>query len=308
MSDAVSSLENRPPPRKQRPFRRAVLRGLGLVLPPLLTVVVFLWAWSLIESYVLQPMENLAERVILSAIWDVRTKAPAADEAGRYRALSGGQWIPVEVYDVVDANPGEMEPVSARAYFGRYVHVQYLRRSRVIPLFLASFILILYFVGKFLAAGIGRWFWNTFEGLIRRLPLVRNVYSSVKQVTDLVFSEQELKLNRVVAVEYPRKGIWSLAFVMSEGLLDIRAAANEPVVTLFVPSSCMVPIGFTVTVRKSEIIDLNITLDQALQFYISCGVVIPGHQQYHEAPNGRPIPAPASTPAPGAPSAAIPLS
>ncbi len=128
-------------------------------------------------------------------------------------------------------------------------------------------------------AGVGRIVVTGFDTLIDRLPLVRNVYSAVKQVTDLVFSEQEFQFNRVVAVQYPREGIWSLGFVVGDSLLEIRAAANEPVVAVLMPTSPMPATGFIITVRKSEILDLNISLDEAIQFIVSCGVVAPPYER-----------------------------
>ena len=68
-------------------------------------------------------------------------------------------------------------------------------------------------VCKVLAARVGLLFCNFFEQILHRLPIIRNVYSSVKQVTDFVFGDQEIEYTRVVAVEYPRKGIWSIGFV-----------------------------------------------------------------------------------------------
>jgi uncharacterized membrane protein len=158
------------------------------------------------------------------------------------------------------------------------VQIEYLKPWIVIPSFLAVFVAVLYFLGRFLAAGMGRWMWATCESVIHRLPVIRNVYSSVKQVTDFVFSEQSIEFNRVVAVEYPRRGIWSVGFVTGESMLDIRSAANEPVLSVLMPTSPMPMTGFTITVRKSETIDLDLTIDQAIQFVVSCGVVIPSQQ------------------------------
>ena len=129
-----------------------------------------------------------------------------------------------------------------------------------------------------MAAGFGRMFWNLVEKGIFRLPLVRNVYSSVKQVTDFMFSENEIEYTRIVAVEYPRKGVWSLGFVTGESMWQIREAAGEPVLSVLIPSSPMPVTGYTITVLKSETVDLDITLDQAFQFTISCGVVVPPQQ------------------------------
>ncbi len=276
-SDEVTKTEE-PAPRR-RPFRRAVLHGLGVVLPPLLTIVVFLWAWNLISAYVLTPVENAARRLIVTAIWDVRTQRPAAAHVKSYQELGSGEWIPRHVYEVVKANPGPALPQTAQGCYERYVDLAYLQRTMVVPVFLAVFVLVLYLLGKFFGAGIGRWLWSLFEGLIERLPLIRNVYSSVKQVTDYVFDERRVGFNRVVAVEYPRHGIWAIAFVTGEGILDVRAAANEPVLSLLIPTSPVPGTGFTAMVRKSEVLDLNMTVDQALQYIVSCGVVVPPHQQ-----------------------------
>jgi len=164
---------------------------------------------------------------------------------------------------------------SANEFYRIFVEQKFLQWYIVIPFFLCVFLLMLYLLGKFLAAGVGRFFWMQFERVINRLPVIRNVYSSVKQVTDFMFSEREIEYTRVVAVEYPRKGVWTVAMVTGESLLDIRSAANEPVLSVLIPTSPMPFTGFTVTVKKSETIDLNITIDQAFQFIVSCGVVAP---------------------------------
>jgi uncharacterized membrane protein len=266
------------PVRPQHPFRRAVLRGLGIVLPPLLTVVVFIWAWTLISGYILKPVEGLASLALIRWEWDVHRTRPGAAEIENYQQLATREWIPQHIYDDVNANPGTDRPHTAFEYYRRYVRIEYLKPWIVIPTFLLVFIAALYLLGRLLAAGVGRLMWASFERVIHRLPLIRNVYSSVKQVTDFVFSEQAIEFNRVIAVEYPRKGIWSIGFVTGESMLDIRSAANEPVLSVLMPTSPMPMTGFTITVRKSETIDLDLTIDQAIQFVVSCGVVIPTHQ------------------------------
>ena len=268
--------------KASRPFRRAVLYGLGVVLPPLLTIVVFLWAWNLISAYVLEPIENASRRLIVSAIWDVPAQRPDAAHAAAYRQLSTGEGVPRDIYEVVKANPGPVFPQTAQGCFDRYVDLTYLRRTTVVPVFMVVFVLVLYLLGKFFAAGIGRWIWSLFEGLVERLPVIRKVYSSVKQVTDYLFDERRIGFNRVVAVEYPRHGTWAIAFVTGEGILDVRAAANEPVVSVLIPTSPVPGTGFTVMVRKSEVLDLNMTVDEAIQYIVSCGVVIPPQQQIRE--------------------------
>jgi uncharacterized membrane protein len=289
--------------RSFAPFRKALTRGLAIVLPPLLTLVLFLWAWNTIDSYVLGPLESTARSVVLWSIEDIHDDKDIQAEI-RSREAAGGNpivreennhkyykspqhgrlvkinrsWIPEQVFEMVSANPGSIQPTTATSFYDRYVQLRYLQRRYVIPAFLALFILILYLLGRLLAAGVGRFIWRSMEAIIERLPLIRNVYSAVKQVTDFAFSENELQFTRIVAVEYPRRGIWSMGFVTGEGMLDIRMAANEPVVSVLMPTSPMPATGFTITVPKSETIDLNITMDQAIQFCVSCGVVVPTEQ------------------------------
>ena len=267
------------------PFRRAVLRGLAVVLPPLLTIVIFLWVGKTINEYVLIPIESVARHVLtLTPLAEIHDKVPdGANSTGPQTfELDGieftsvaGQWIPTHVIAQVQADPGAEVPATAEAYYDRFWDLTYLRREFVVPLFVSCFILLLYFLGSFLAAGMGRILYHQFERLITQLPIIRTVYGSVKQVTDFIFSEQEIAYTRVVAVEYPRKGIWSLGFVTGESMLDLRTAANEPVLSILMPTSPMPATGFTITVRKSETIDLNLTADQAFQFIVSCGVVVP---------------------------------
>ncbi len=278
-------------PFPKHPFRLAVLRGLGVVLPPLLTIVIFLWVGNTVAVYLLEPLESGARNawvwqwatILDESDMDTLTVDVGTRDGTDYRRVADDKFIPVRVYSIVQQNPdSEPRPTTAKGIYLRYVELEKLPRYRVVPFFLSIFILLLYFLGRFLAAGVGKFFWNIFERGIHQLPLVRNVYSSVKQVTDFLFSQRDVEYTHVVAIEYPRKGIWSLGLVTGESLLDIFDAAGEPVLSVLIPTSPMPVTGYTVTVKKSETVDLNLTVDQAFQFIVSCGVVVPP-QQIREA-------------------------
>ena len=295
--------------RSFNPFRIATLRGLGILLPPLLTIMLFAWAWNTIERAILLPVESLSETALAYAIEDIRSDSMIELETSGlenvqerfksnpkgklYTSLDGtlliqfnNQWLPLDIFEMVNANPGTANLSTAHDYYKRYVQLRYLKRHLVIPAFLAIFLGVMYIVGKLLAAGIGRFFLHQFESLINRLPIIRNVYSSVKQVTDFAFSETDVQFTRVVAVEYPRRGIWSIGFVTGESMLDIRRAAGEPVLSVLMPTSPMPATGFTISIPKSETVDLDITIDQAIQYCVSCGVVVPDHQSAKMAIEG----------------------
>ncbi|MCA9134106.1 MAG: DUF502 domain-containing protein [Planctomycetales bacterium] len=261
----------------------------------MVTLLLLIWISSAIEQYVLLPLELGSRAVIVWATADVYTSPPAAaemvDESNdnlgfTYEGLDyvqaplGGKYLPEYVVGWVNARldmlPRTMQnPLSAKNYYQAYVKLRYMPRWFTIPLLLLILLSVLFFVGRFLAAGVGRFFVTGFERVINQLPIVRNLYSSVKQVTDFVLSEREIEFTRVVAVEYPRVGIWSLGFVTSDSLPPLRAALNEEMSSVFIPTSPMPMTGFTINVRKRETVELELTIDQAIQFIVSCGVVCP---------------------------------
>ncbi len=276
------------------PFRRAVLRGLGVVLPPLLTIVFLLWMWNAVRTYILTPAKDLALAAAVQQNWDVLTEPPqdvdresfGKDALGQvktfkynnktYARLSSDEWIPAHVFKRVRENPGEELPVTAEGYYRRYYELEHFHPAFMVPLLFCLLILVLYLLGKIIAARIGRALWNYVEGIIHHVPFINTVYSTVKKVTDVVFADNEIQFNRVVAVQYPSRGIWSVGFVTGESLPEIFAATGEPMLSVLMPTSPAPFTGFTVSVRKSETIELSISVDQAFQFVVSCGVVIPG--------------------------------
>ncbi len=280
--------------------RRAVLRGLGVVLPPLLTIVVLIWAWNAIESYVLRPVETGIRHTIVWSIGKTYSKVPdgatASSVGGRvmdgflYNGVeyvpdpTGRRFLPATVVRMVDENAtyfgmSATQPATASAYWHRYVELEYMPRYLVVPVFLILFLTALYFLGRLFTNGIGRWFVMTFDAAILSIPIVNKVYGSVKQITDFAFEDREIEFNRVVAIQYPREGIWSVGFVTGSSMREISEAAGEPMLSVLMPTSPMPMTGFTVTIRRSEAIDLDLTVDEAIQFVVSCGVVVPPQQR-----------------------------
>ena len=298
MMDSKNKKPDSNPPRSGG-SRRAILRGLGIVLPPLLTIVVLIWAWNTIENYVLRPIESGVQHAI---VWSIPDKTfselppgAIANSTGKNDGFlyngteyvpgpTGRRYLPDYVKKVVDDRSDYFgtyspPPASANAYWHRYVQLQYMPRWQVVPIFICVFTIVLYFLGRLFTLGMGRWFVKGFDHAILSIPVVNKVYGSVKQVTDFAFSEREIEFNRVVAIQYPREGIWSLGFVTGDSMREIAEATGEQMLSVLMPTSPMPMTGFTVTVKKSEAIDLNLTVDEAIQFVVSCGVVVPSQQK-----------------------------
>lgn len=279
------------------------------MLPPLLTIVLLIWAWNAIENYVLKPVETGIRHTIVWGIQQTYTGgAPDGAIRTNDRRLdgftykgdrfvpdpTGRRFLPEYVVTTVNENadyfgPYAASPASASAYWHRYVELKYMPRSIVLPLFLVVFLTLLFFLGRLFTNGLGRWVVGTFDATILRIPVVNKVYGSVKQVTDFAFSEREIEFNRVVAIEYPRRGIWSLGFVTGNSMIEIAEAAGEPMLSVLMPTSPMPMTGFTVTVKRSEAIDLNLTIDEAIQFIVSCGVVVPTQQLVAKPIEAKPV-------------------
>jgi uncharacterized membrane protein len=198
--------------------------------------------------------------------------------------VSFGEWsVPFRDYEIVAKKhslPAEM-PATSNGLYMELVTIRYFgSQFLLIAGAVSVLIILLYFLGRFVTARVGSWVVQKTETVfLAKVPLISHVYSSVKQVTDFFFSERTVEYNRVVALEYPRRGLWSIGFVTSDSFLEITVAAGEPLVSVLMPTSPMPMTGFTVNVPRSEVIDLNITIDQAFQYCLSCGVLIPEQQK-----------------------------
>ncbi len=136
-------------------------------------------------------------------------------------------------------------------------------------------------VGALLASVVGKTLWRAVEKFIMNTPFLRQVYPYVKQVTDFFFSRQEQQqmFSKVVAVEYPRNGIWSIGFVTGAGIKKINDNIKKEFLTILVPTSPTPFTGFVIIVPKEQTIDLEMTVEEALRFTVSGGLIAPGVEQ-----------------------------
>jgi len=146
---------------------------------------------------------------------------------------------------------------------------------------LVIFFIFTVIVGWMAKGLIGRSLIHWAERIVDRMPVVRSLYNGLKQIAETVFSQTDTSFERACMVEYPRRGIFSLAFVTGDGLSQITAENGEQLMTVFVPSSPTPITGYTVFIRRSEVISLNLSVDEAIKLVVSAGVIVPDREKLH---------------------------
>ncbi len=136
-------------------------------------------------------------------------------------------------------------------------------------------LLILLVVGATTSNFAGRKLVQWGDAVVSRIPVVRSIYSSVKQVSDTVFSESGNAFRTTVLVQWPREGVWTVAFVTGAPSGEVAAYLRDEFVSVYVPTTPNPTGGYFVMVRKSDCVELDMSVDAALRYIVSMGVVAP---------------------------------
>ena len=136
-------------------------------------------------------------------------------------------------------------------------------------------ILLLLVTGLLATNFVGSAFIGGWESLMERIPVVRSIYSAAKKFLEIIFSDSGSAFKKVLLIEYPRKGTYSLAFQTSAELGEVQSRTGEEVVSCFVPTTPNPTSGFIIIVPKKDVTVLDMEVDEALKMIISLGVVIP---------------------------------
>ena len=136
-------------------------------------------------------------------------------------------------------------------------------------------LLILLVVGATTSNFAGRKLVQWGDAVVSRIPVVRSIYSSVKQVSDTVFSEGGNAFRTAVLVQWPREGVWTVAFVTGAPSGEVAAYLRDEFVSVYVPTTPNPTGGYFVMVRKSDCVELDMSVDAALRYIVSMGVVAP---------------------------------
>jgi uncharacterized membrane protein len=219
-------------------FRRFFLRGLAAVLPTLITLWLFLWAWDFL-------WQNIGRFIInfIRLAWD--------DAIGR-------GWLPFQTRHYI------LSQLDDNSLGTRFLGV-------------GLSIILVYSIGVFVSKLIGRAFWRAAEHAVLRIPLVRAIYPAVKQVTDFVLADRthQFQGSRVVAVQPHEQNIWSSGLVTGSQPWTLADGVPEEMMTVFVPSTPTSFSGYVLVVPRSKVIELPMTVEEALRLLVTGGVIMP---------------------------------
>jgi uncharacterized membrane protein len=138
-------------------------------------------------------------------------------------------------------------------------------------------LLIVLSIGALASNFIGNKLVNWWHALLHRIPVVRSIYSGVKQVSDTLFSEKGNAFRQALLVQWPREGMWTIAFLTGTPGGDVARHLNgQDYVSVFVPTTPNPTGGYFVMVHKRDCVELTMSVDEALTYVISMGVIVPG--------------------------------
>ena len=183
-------------------------------------------------------------------------------------------WLLTTVLGMVDGLFGwVLSGTQAVLPAGAHGFVEMLRRVPGLGLVMVVGALLL--TGIFAANFVGQWWLRQGSRVVHRIPIVKSIYSSVKQVSDTLFSSSGNAFREAVLVQYPRAGSWTIAFVTGKPGGEAAEHLHADFLSLYVPTTPNPTSGFFLMVPRSEVIALRMSVDEALKYFISMGVVAP---------------------------------
>lgn len=280
-------------------FRRFFGRGMAILLPSALTLWILVQLFNFLMNNVGQPINRGVRMVIIEV-------APRVVPEARLPS-----WFRVTEDEIAEARRvrmfrgiGQMTDDRVRTLMRREKFREawddhwYLEASGLVVA-----IILIYFAGLLLGGYLGRRVYERLEALLAKIPGFKQVYPHVKQVVQMIMGDTPIAFNRVVMVEYPRRGIWTVGLMTSSSLRAVHEQAGEPAITIFIPSTPTPFTGFTINVPAKEAIDLPISVEEAIRFFVTGGVLVPRSQlppgaEALERGDGTPDPDPPACDAP----------
>lgn len=147
-------------------------------------------------------------------------------------------------------------------------------------------LVLLLLTGVLVSNMIGRSLVRLWEDLLNRIPFIRAIYSGVKSFSSTLLSGSSKSFKKVLLIEYPRRGAWTIAFQTAAEVPWLRIPGSEPQVCVFVPTTPNPTGGFMLLLPRSQVIELDMNIDEAMRLIVTLGVVVPDAPVYGSVPSG----------------------
>ena len=253
--------------------KQAFFRGLAVLLPSVLTLWLMVKAYQFIDSAIAEPI-NGGIRMIVVHTPSYFPSATEFFEIGptdvEINTAAAEKEISITDEKQIKSLIIDLRTISVDRWWDTN------RWMNLLGLLVAA--VIVYISGRLVGGWLGRTAYKRIEKIMIAVPVIRKVYPYIKQLVDFLINDNETpKFSSVVAVQYPRKGIWSVGFLTGPTLQRLEEEAPNSV-TIFIPSSPTPFTGYTITVPRADTLDLPISVEEAIRFSVSGGVLVPDHQ------------------------------
>jgi uncharacterized membrane protein len=221
-------------------FKRSFMTGLAALLPTPLTVLVLILAFGLLNDYVGKPMGS-------AVLW-------ALDRAA---GRGFGDFIINQTgHSILEIRTTD----------------HWLKSAIGFPVAAVA----IFFLGFLFASFLGRRLMSGFDHVVARFPVVGSIYGYGKQVSDfLLKGNKQVEFKSVVLVKFPYEGLWSIGFVTGDGIAPLNAKTGKEMVTVCVPNAPTLITGWVLILPKEDVIPIEMSVDEAIPFVVSAGVLLP---------------------------------
>ncbi len=226
-------------------FRRTFLTGLAALFPILITVFLLSWLYGQLDRTIGQRVNTVCKEVLVSRPDLFEDVFPAAGS------------------EVV--NSPQRRQAYADENFPSFLGVS---------IGIVGVLLFVYFIGLVVRGYVGSRLVSRVDRFFERFPVIKSIYPHARQVADFLFgTHNRLGFRRVVAVQYPRRGIYTVGFLTGDGVKDVQDQSGQNLVSVFIPTSPAPMTGFVILVPVGDVMELEMGVEEAIRYTVTAGMV-----------------------------------